>query len=227
MADESAETTDKDVSKDVSVDAIGLDMYRLNVIGDANGVRRTHKELAEQFNVSERTVQRKLSDVRIVVEKVEKLINTIPESSDNKSNDTVKQDTDTTPPAGNDGYDSGVEKHDKKPPGRVSRGVLNQNSSTVSHPSSSNTLVAKYNDEFRIPETNPLSALEDIHSMARVGSAAGIAVGSAASEVIDALGDTEGDFGDRLLKMTRGSSTLGATLLGIIATVQKYNPPKK
>lgn len=209
---------DKNTNHDdipVVVDAVGIDMCSLYTVGEPTGVdgvnkKYTHKELAERFGVSERTVQRKIAAVRAAITDV----------TGEDIGDANPDIVDSTQQGDESSKSSGDKK--KQPPGPVSKGVIDGNA-----PQGPNSIVAgngvkRYLDEFGIPETNPLAALEDMHDLARFGSSSGLAVGSGVSQMIEGYTRDDLPYGERVMAVSQGSTIVATALLGLVASLKQY-----
>ena len=173
MADEPGDGEDKGVS---TIDVIGLEMYQLHAIGDpSTGDKLSVKQLSEKFKVSERTVQRKLGNVKDVV------------------SDLIKAGIIPSPTDGESTSDD--------PPGDVSRQLMRAEKNRVVDSGISD----KHGDEFELSETNPLKALDNMYAIGKYGSVSGSAMGSGIAQLHQAFTRTDVNYSDRVMAACQGS----------------------
>jgi len=197
-------------NKEVIVDKAGLAMYTKRVIE-----RKELEDIAKEYKVSSRTVQRKVAAVIEAVKELAELkaAATKPPGPDGNMGDPPAPKVETRPP--------------KPPvvPGRISREALGQKEAAppVKDGASAVALRETYAQEITLPETNPLSGIQDMMSISRVGVSAGVIAGSGFVKVRDALTRYDIPLGERALMITQGSTVLSNMLLGLVEAARVFD----
>jgi hypothetical protein len=207
----------KTSERDVKVDKTSLAMYTERIIK-----RRELEDIAKEYKVSTRTVQRKVS---AVVEAVKELA------------DLKAEALKASPGTGNmdESEDERVpDRSEKKPskdkppviPGRISKGIVERESIPRGEPSGGNSVSVRdgrdYNTEITMPKTNPLSGIQDMMSISKVGVSAGVVAGSGLVKMRDALTRTDIPLGQRAMMMAQGSNVVSNMLLGLVEAARMF-----
>ena len=194
--------------KEVKVDKVSLAMYTKRVI--------EHKELediAKEYGVSSRTVQRK---VAAVIEAVKEL---------------AELKAAATKPPGPDGdmEDPPAPKVNVKPekppvvPGKISREAMLGGNGASPRREVAVAVRESYSNEITMPASNPLSGIQDIMSISKVGVSAGVIAGSGIVKMRDALTRHDIPLGERALMMTQGSTVVSNMLLGLVEAARLFD----
>lgn len=200
--------------KEVKVDKVSLAMYTRRVIE-----RKEFEDIATEYGVSSRTVQRKVAAV----------IEAVKELAELKAAATQQP----IPPEGNMVEAPGTQPHETpapktpKPPvvpGRLSRDVISAQREGAGGANEMAVAVREtYAQEITMPTSNPLSGIQDMMAISKVGVSAGVIAGSGFVKMRDAITRTDIPLGERALMMTQGSTVVSNMLLGLVEAARMFD----
>jgi len=194
--------------KEVKVDKVSLAMYTKRVIE-----RKELEDIAKEYGVSSRTVQRK---VAAVIEAVKELAELKAAATKPPGPDGDMED----PPAPKVNV-----KPDKPPvvPGKISKEVMAGGNGASPRREVAVAVRESYSNEITMPSSNPLSGIQDMMSISKVGVSAGVIAGSGIVKMRDALIRIDIPLGERALMMTQGSTVVSNMLLGLVEAARLFD----
>lgn len=181
----------------IHIDEVGLAMFTRSVeesIKLPKSDRLGNKELAQEFEVSERTFTRKVAIVKAAMDEL-------------KSLEEKLSPREAPAPA---------KKEAPKVPGPLSRTVL--------HPHEETALATTKREEYGViktPERNPLDGLSD-GQISQAGIAVGIVFGGGLAKMGKAISETHRPLGDRAMEMAQGSNAVATTILGVFESLRAF-----
>jgi hypothetical protein len=170
-------------------------------------VRKSNKEIAEEFGVPERTFLRKIKIVQQAMNDLNKIV----EQNEEEEPEELPE-----------------EKPEKKPPkipGKVSQGVMSlRTQKSIGEKTPGNAVATRedqvYN-QITMPDKNPLDGLSE-SQVSQAGVAVGIVFGGGLAKMGQALSDTNRPLGERARLMAQGSNAVANTLLGVYESLRVF-----
>jgi hypothetical protein len=170
-------------------------------------VRKSNKEIADEFDIPERTFLRKIKTVQQAMDDLNKVAEQNRSPEDTPSKETASKEPEKKP----------------KVPGRVSQGVLNAQARKGG--SGSGNAVAVRDEQaygqIVMPDRNPLDGLSE-DQVSQAGVAVGIVFGGGLAKMGQALSDTDRPLGERARLMAQGSNAVANTLLGVYESLRVF-----
>jgi hypothetical protein len=197
---------DSGQGKGIHIDEKSLAMFMRNLQESAKppNSRLGMKELADEFEVSERTFARRVETVQRAMDELKKIESVYPASKP-----VLKEPVETR------------KREPTKDPGPLSRQAMQRQQGGRKEETA---LTTTRQDEYAVikaPTSNPLDGLSE-GQISQAGVAVGIVFGGGLAKMGKALSDTHRPLGERAMEMAQGSNAVACGILGIFESLRAF-----